>query len=221
MSHDDFEREPIAGLPAVPPPDETILWQGSPSWRTVARRVLHVDLVAAYFALMLAWRIATGLGTGQTASELVSTLLPFVALSLAAIGVLTLIAWRIERTTIYTITSRRVAMRFGVALPITFNIPFRFIQSAGVRRHGQGHGDLALELAPGERLAYLVLWPHARPWRLRSPQPMFRALADIDATARILSEALVMDGARSTVVRLPVGAADEANDVRPVLVAAE
>ncbi len=50
----------------------------------------------------------------------------------AAILILSLLAYLIARTTIYSITSRRVVMRFGVALPMTVNIPFKAIRSADV-----------------------------------------------------------------------------------------
>jgi hypothetical protein len=30
----------------------------------------------------------------------------------------------------------------------------------------------------GKRIAYLHLWPHARPWQLKRPQPLLRALPD-------------------------------------------
>lgn len=222
MSHDDFDTEPIAGLPATPPRDEAILWQGSPEWSTVARRVMHLDLVAAYFGLMLAWRIGPGRPAGQTINELISTLLPFLALALLAMGILALLAWGVGRTTIYTITSRRVVMRFGVALPITYNIPFAKIAAAGVRDLGRGRGDIAIELAAGERIAYLVLWPHVRPWRLRSPQPMLRGLADAGAVGAILSSALAKDGGVTQPARIPAAARDDSGlEPRPALVAAE
>ncbi len=32
MHHDDFEAEPIKGLPEMPPEGEVILWQGQPNW---------------------------------------------------------------------------------------------------------------------------------------------------------------------------------------------
>jgi hypothetical protein len=222
MSHDDFDTEPIAGLPATPPRDEAILWQGSPQWAAVARRVMHLDLVAAYFGLMLAWRIGPGRPAGQSLAELVATLLPFMGLALLAIGILALLAWGVSRTTIYTITSRRVVMRFGVALPITFNIPFSKIVGAGVRDLGRGRGDIALELAAGERIAYLVLWPHVRPWRLRSPQPMLRGLVDAQSVGATLASALAKDGSGTQPVRIPVAARDDSGlEPRPALVAAE
>jgi hypothetical protein len=35
-----------------------------------------------------------------------------------------------------------------------------------------------------------VLWPHARPFRLRHPEPLLRAIDDVAAVAAILERAL-------------------------------
>jgi hypothetical protein len=73
---------------------------------------------------------------------------------------------------------------------------------------------------PGKRLAYLVLWPHVRPWRLQAPQPMLRAIDDVAAVADLLAEALAADTARSTAVRSrPLLPATE--NAPPALVPAE
>lgn len=201
--HDDYEVEPIPGLPALPPMGERIVWQGSPEWRHVARHVLHIRAIAAYFAALVAWRVVSGLYDGQTAAAIVGNLAPFLVAALIAIGLLVIIARAIARTTIYTITSRRVVMRFGVALPVTFNLPFVAIESAGVREGKDGHGDINLALMSGKRIAYLVLWPHARPWTLKSPQPMFRAIPDVRSVAGLLREALEGDVAARSVRRVP------------------
>lgn len=44
---------PFLASPALPPDGERILWQGRPQWTSVARRVMHVDLVALYFVTLL------------------------------------------------------------------------------------------------------------------------------------------------------------------------
>ena len=42
----------------------------------------------------------------------------------------------------------------------------------------------------GERgFGYALLWPHARPWRYRSPEPMLRAVPDAQAVAARLTRA--------------------------------
>ena len=94
------------------------------------------------------------------------------------------------RTTVYTITNRRVVMRIGIALPVTFNLPYTQIDGAALRPYEDGTGDIPLQLRDGTRLAYFVLWPHARPWRFSRPEPMLRAVPNAAATAQLLSEAL-------------------------------
>ena len=46
------------------------------------------------------------------------------------------------------------------------------IETAGAHIWSDGAGDIALTLLPGQRIAYMVLWPHARPWRLAKAQPV-------------------------------------------------
>jgi hypothetical protein len=78
-------------------------------------------------------------------------------------------------------------MRIGIVLTLTFNLPLRTIESAALRRTADGHGDLVLALRGPDRIAYLHLWPHARPWRLGRPEPMLRAVPDAERVARELS----------------------------------
>ena len=202
-THNDFDVEPLPGLPALPPAGERIIWQGKPEWRTVARRILHIRSIAAYFGVIVLWRITTGLYDGQSIGSVLTNLLPLAGAAAISLGLLALISRGIARTTIYTITNRRVVLRFGVALPVTFNIPFAMIASAGVRDLGSGQGDLTLGLLPGKRIAYLVLWPHVRPWQLRSPQPMLRAIPEVINVAALLRDALAADPTSKT-VRVPV-----------------
>ncbi|MBS0240582.1 MAG: PH domain-containing protein [Proteobacteria bacterium] len=224
MSHDDFDTEPIPGLPARPPVGENILWQGSPHWPTVARRSLHVDLVCAYFAAVLAWRMASGYAKGLGAMQLATSAAQFSLLAAAAVGILALIAWGIGRTTIYTITTERVVLRFGIALPITINVPFRSIEAVDVRKLRGGRGNIAIRHRQGTNIAYLVLWPHARPWRLSATEPMLLALPEVDSVAATLAKALAAQPDRNAskqkkTISLPQAAL--AATPQPALVAAE
>ena len=99
-------------------------------------------------------------------------------------------AWLSARTTVYTITDRRVVMRVGIVLSVTFNLPFRVIQSAALMTHADGTGDIPLALAGEDRIAYLHLWPHARPWRIARPQPMLRCVPAAASVAALLSRAV-------------------------------
>lgn len=186
----EHEFEASHGLPEALPAGERLLWQGSPSCGSLAVRALHVRKVAVYFAVLLAWRgldaAAAGAGALQTLAA-VAWGLPLAVLSL---GMLWLMARLISRTTVYTVTDRRIVMRIGVVLTVTYNLPLARIASAGLRTHRDGSGDIVLQLLPPDRIAYLHLWPHARPWQLRRPQPMLRSVSNPREVAQLLSDAL-------------------------------
>ena len=189
MSH-DFDFEPIRGLPAVLPPGETLLWQGAPNWKALAVRGYHVRKVALYFLALLLFRIGFGVSHGHTAAAILLSCGFLLVLGSAAIGVLSLLAYLTGRSTVYSITSRRVLLRHGIAVPMTMNIPFTLIESAGVRTHADGTGDIALRLPEEQRVGYLITWPHLRPGRITQPEPAFRALPDARPAADILATAL-------------------------------
>lgn len=188
--HDDYADEPIPGLPARLPEGETILWQGAPNWRVLARHGYHVTSVAVYFALLVSWRIVIAFQSGETVEQALLGATWLITLGLGALLVLALLAFLSARSTIYTITSQRVLMRFGVALPMTINIPFSAIESAWVKHIGNDVGDIALQTSREQRVAYLVTWPHVRPWRITRPQPSLRALDHCAHAAAVLSAAI-------------------------------
>ncbi|MEJ1936547.1 photosynthetic complex putative assembly protein PuhB, partial [Nostoc sp. NIES-2111] len=158
---DDYDVEPIPGLPALPPKGETILWQGKPDWHSFAMSALHVRMVFAWFGLIGAFRLASAWHDGALTS-LVWTQIAFLALlSLIAAALLCAFAYAVARTTVYTVTNRRVVMRFGVALPMTVNLPYSQIDGASLRNLGEGFGDIPLVLASNRGLSWMVLWPHA------------------------------------------------------------
>lgn len=181
----EHEHEPLPGLPQALPEGEKLLWQGAPCWRRLARRAFFVRGVALYFLALVVWKIAEGGATAETAAGA----LWLVAAGAAAIGLLSLYAWLIARTTVYTITSARIVMRFGVALPMTVNIPFRIIEGAAASTARDGSGDIALTLSGDNRVSYVALWPHARRWRFSRPEPALRALTDVRAVGRLLAKA--------------------------------
>jgi hypothetical protein len=188
MSEYDFE--PIRGLPGVPPEGEEILWQGAPNWWTLSCQAFHVRAVAAYFAAILAWRVIGGVADGAPILKAIGAALLVAPLALIALGTLAFFGWLNSRTTVYTITSRRVVLRFGAALTKSINIPFKIIKGASLKTYGRSSGDLALTLLPPNKIAFLQLWPHARPWRLGAPEPTFRALPDARAVADLLANAM-------------------------------
>jgi hypothetical protein len=190
--------EPIPGLPEPLPPGERILWQGRPVFASLARRAFHLRAVAGYFVLLALWKLVTGLydGAGWAAAGLDA--FGLVVPAGLAIGVLALLALAYARSTIFTITDRRVVIRFGVALPMAVNLPFRQIAGAAVAVFRDGTADLPLTLAGPDRVAWLHLWPFVRPWRLRHPEPMLRAVPNGAEVARILRTALEQAAAART-----------------------
>ncbi|RJS92084.1 photosynthetic complex putative assembly protein PuhB [Salinisphaera sp. Q1T1-3] len=189
MSHNEYAVEPIRGLPERPPDGEHILWQGAPSWRALALRAFHARKVAIYFGLLwlifAAYEMATGQywAIGVTAMRLAIPAVLGVALLCGLAGLY-------ARVTVYTITSRRVVIRSGIALPMSINVPFAQIESAAARHHRDGTSDVPVRVARGQNSSYVILWPNVRPGRFRRPEPMMRALSDGRLAADILSDAL-------------------------------
>ncbi|MBL8347012.1 MAG: PH domain-containing protein [Rubrivivax sp.] len=179
----EHEYEPEPGLPEALPAGERVLWQGAPAAAWMARKVFHLPVVVAYFALLLGWQAATAWHDGGTLLAVRQALAGSLLLVSLALGLLGLIAWLSARTTLYTLTDKRIVMRVGIVLTVTYNLPLRCIDAANVHRLGAHHGDLALVLRGDTRIAYAHLWPHVRPWRLQRTQPMLRCLPDVDGVA--------------------------------------
>jgi len=186
----EHEHEPVTGLPETLPQGEHMLWQGAPVWWPFALRALHVRLVLGYFALLMVWSLGVDLYAGIALGDALLTASRLVPVAFAAAGFLAFYAWLAQRSTVYTITNRRVVMRYGVALPRMLNLPFTVIDSAALKTYRDGTGDIPLCLDEDERVSYLMLWPHARPWCTRKPQPMLRNVPDAGAVASILGKAL-------------------------------
>ena len=188
MHHDDFKFEPIKGLPEELPEDEHILWQGAPDpWR-LAVDALALKWVAGYFLLLIVWRVVV---SAATVSPLVALMhgLPFLIAGSLACSILFGIAFVQARSTVYTLTNKRVAMRIGAALTMTLNLPYTWIGTARLDQRRSGHGTLAFELIGDTRLSYLMTWPHVRPWRMARTQPALRCISDAAHVAEIFAEA--------------------------------
>ncbi len=188
MSEYDFE--PVRGLPFRPSEDEKILWQGSPNWRSLAVHLCHVRSVTIYFMVLMIWQIAVAYSEGTS----MSLALEIAAFLAALLGIVVAIAvtfsYLAARTTIYTVTTRRVVLRYGIAFTKAVNVPLRTIKSVGLRMHANGTGDLAIQLTGPDKIAYLILWPHVRPWHFSLPEPMLRAIPEPQKAAEALRTAL-------------------------------
>lgn len=171
----EHEFEAAHGLPEPLPAGERILWQGAPDWRALAVRAFHVRKLFVYFAVIIVLRGVMVFAEG-TAREALIAGLWMTALAATAIGIALVMAWLSASTTAYTLTDKRLVMRIGIVLTVTFNLPLRWIERADLRAGAGGTGDIPFTLKAPNRIAYLHLWPHARPWSLARPQPMLRAI---------------------------------------------
>ena len=190
----EYEYEPVKGLPEELPDGEYIVWQGAPEWGALARRVFRVRGVAIYFLLLVAWYGYSKLAAGASIAEAAAASSWTLALGASALGLLVLMAWAFARSTIYTLTNKRFVMRFGVAIPMMINLPLEKIESADLGKYGEDHGDISLTLAPGERISYMALWPHARPWHYSRVKPMLRGLYRPEVIASLLGQTVGAGG---------------------------
>lgn len=157
----------LNGLPGKLPPGETIVWQGAPDWRQLLRSLFHARAVAIYFAILAVAGLLAGSPTGAAIT---------LGAGLLGLGVMAVLAKAYAASTVYTLTDRRIVLKIGIALPMSFNLPLRQIDSADLRMLGNGCGDIALKLKGRERIGWALLWPHVRPRHLRQPQPMLRSV---------------------------------------------
>lgn len=174
----EHEIEPVPGLPGRLPAGERILWQGSPDWRVLARTAYRTPWIAGYFGLLVAVSIAFG----SIAGVIMTT-----ALGGLALGLLHLLANASARTTLYTLTNRRIVLRIGIAVPKCINLPLGQVASVDLACRADGSGDLLLTLLGTPRIGYLALWPHVRPWTVNTPRPMLRAVPDAANVATLVA----------------------------------
>lgn len=187
MNHDDFAIEPVRGLPERPPADEQILWQGRPQTWALVKQALSFWWVMGYFVFLAAWRLLAAIDI-MPMGQAIGISVPFLLLGAVVGGLLVLTAWAQARSTVYTITNKRVAMRIGAALTVTLNLPYTQIGSADLDLRKDGTGSIVLTTTGDLQFAYLVLWPHVRPWRFPA-RPALRCIPDAERVARLLAEA--------------------------------
>ncbi len=188
FGHDDFAFEPVPGLPEALPAGEEILWQGRPNTWALARDAMSVRPVAAYFVILAVWR-AIVVGGSAPLSEALIAGSWLILIGAIACGLLYLVALAQARAALYTITNKRVVMRVGAALNVTFNLPFKQIETAGLDLRKDGTGTVALTLSGRNRISYLICWPHVRPWRMAKCEPALRCIPDAGHVAKLLADA--------------------------------
>lgn len=181
---------------------ETVVWSGRPDWKRLALRSFHTPIVGGYFILMTAYDSVAASGNGTLSLALT----PLFA-GVLAVALLCGFAVLVSRSTNYVITDRRVVFRFGVAFPRSLSIPFRQIVSMAVSVGARRRGDISLVLRAENHMPYLKLWPHARPWHLRRPEPMLCDIEAAGAVATTLARALSLAdaNARQPQIEHPLG----------------
>ncbi len=188
MHHDDFQFEPVRGLPEALPEDEHILWQGAPNPLRLAKDAWALNWVLGYFVLLAVIRVII-ISPEKSLTAAMAQGIPFLVagavVALLILGIATVQA----RSTVYTLTNKRVCMRIGAALTMTLNLPYVCIGNAQAGVRASGLGTITFELIGDTRLSYLMTWPHVRPWHMRRTQPAFRAIPDAARVAAIFAAA--------------------------------
>jgi len=189
----EHNEEAAPGLPAELPAGEALRWQESPDAGRLARSTFRVPLLGIYFVVIILLQQVL-IARGDEAS--LAGVAGYAVLAVVVLGLLSLYAKLVARSTVYTITSDRVIMRCGVALPVSFNLPFALIDSADVRRYADGSGDIVLTPVRGHRVSWVLLWPHVKTFRLLRVRPVLRALPDVESAAATLAAALEVHAGR-------------------------
>jgi len=213
----DEARDTLLGDPL--PPGEKLLWTGAPDVRALAIQVFHLRKILLWFGAIAVWRIVDGAGEGGGevgTIPLTAELAWIGAVALLATGAVYAFAWAARRTTTYAVTDRRAFLRIGIALSARINLPFTELASVDWRPGPRETGTVTFRPSSDTRLGYLILWPHARPWRLSRPEPAFRCVPRVGALLEILEPAL--RGAReeegSDLLEIEVPAPDWSPDAR-------
>jgi len=183
MGMTEYEDEPVEGLPDFLPEGETMVWQGRPTAAAMARRVFFIPHLALYFGLLIAGHTVYRLMEGVSAAQVMGT---FVWQAGLAATVLVLLAWLARSyaaSVMYTLTSERLVIRSGVALPMMVNIPIEQITAADMRVYRDGTGDIVLTPIADRKLHWVLLWPNVSAWYSRPIRPLLRGLAEPDRAA--------------------------------------
>ena len=192
------------GLPHALPAGEALLWQGAPRFGRLLVSAFRIRLWLVYVGLLVAWGgISSAIADHSTAAGLAAATW---CVALGAVPLLLLVAFAglTARSTVYTITSRRVVIAHGAAIRKHLNLPFTAIDAAGLRRFADGTGDIPLTPRPDARLSYLLLWPHVRAGRGARAMPMLRAVPEAEAVAACLADALTAHGVAPRLLVAPI-----------------
>lgn len=192
MGMTEYEDEPVEGLPDFLPEGETMVWQGRPTVAAMARRVFFIPHLALYFGLLIAGHTVYRLMEGVSAAQVMGTFVWQAGLAATVVVLLAWLARSYAASVMYTLTSERLVIRSGVALPMMVNIPIEQITAADMRVYRDGTGDIVLTPIADRKLHWVLLWPNVSAWYSRPIRPLLRGLAEphraADAFAAVASQ---------------------------------
>lgn len=190
----DVAREPararVRGVSEALPPGERILWEGAPNARALARHLFFMRPLSAYLGAMVLWWVAVN-RTQVATEQFWATLGIQLMLVGGVIGGAWLLSRAIANGTTYAITDRRIVMRFGVIFPLTINVPLHYVEGASAREFPDRTGQIAVQLTKKESIAWIVLFPHVRPWKFTNPEPLLRGLTEPVKVGEVLRAAVL------------------------------
>ena len=184
----EYEGEPIEGLPEVLPEGESLIWQGRPTVGAMLKRVFFVPQLAAYFGLLIGGHTIYRLTESVPVAQVLGTLVWQSGLAATVLLLLIWLARAYAKSILYTLTTSRLVIRSGVALPMMVNIPIEQIISADLRVHRDGTGDIVLSASADRQLYWVLLWPNVSAWYSRPVRPSLRGLSDPDFAASAFAD---------------------------------
>jgi hypothetical protein len=195
----EYELEAQHGLPEKLPQDEQVLWQGtSDIWRT-AKDVFFIRPIIFYFVFLVMYRIYDGIALEHSLLAISISAAWMLALSVVCVSLVYCLAYLTATATVYTVTNRRIVMRIGIALTLSFNLPYKEIINADFKEKKDGYGNIPLRISPDTKISYFHLWPHARPFCINNPEPMLRNIANVKEVATIIANAWAIENQVSLV----------------------
>ena len=192
MGMTEYEDEPVEGLPDYLPEGETMVWQGRPTVAAMGRRIFFIPHLALYFGLLIAGHSVYRLMEGVSGVQVMGTFFWQAGLATTVLVLLAWLARSYAASVMYTLTSERLVIRSGVALPMMVNIPIEQITAADMRVYRDGTGDIVLTPVADRKLHWVLLWPNVSAWYSRPIRPLLRGLAEphraADAFAAVASQ---------------------------------
>ena len=149
----------------------------------------HVRKITFYFAFMVFLQCVHLVDTDTAWLDMAKQLGTSICLASIALGLLTWSAYLSSKATIYTLTNKRIVMRIGIVLSLTFNVPLRKIVASDLLILKNQVGNIALGISSDSPIGWLNLWPHVRAWRINAPQPTLRCVPQAERVGQFILQA--------------------------------